>query len=129
MPVCSVRVMCLPDDARVAFSGCTVVVGRFCFCPWHLCLLVPLFNFCPVVHWDFILVGCTGFSMFLDLFQPVGLLMLKPSSFNIILRPFTIIGLGTPGREGGQHPIVQAIHGRFMARGRGSYPLLVCVAL
>ena len=54
--------------------------------------------------------------------------MLKPSSVNIIPRPFTIIGLGTPGREGGQHPIVQAIHGRFMARGRGSYPLLVCVA-
>ncbi len=54
--------------------------------------------------------------MFLDLFQPVGLLMLKPSSVNIIPRPFTIIGLGTPGREGGQHPIVQAIHGRFMAR-------------
>ncbi len=129
MPVCSVRVMCLPDDARVAFSGCTVVVGRFCFCPWHLCLLVPSFNFCPVVHWDFILVGSTGFSMFLDLFQPVGLLMLKPSSVNIIPRPFTIIGLGTPGREGGQHPIVQAIHGRFMARGRGSYPLLVCVTL
>ena len=104
-------------------------LAGFCFCPWHLCLLVPLFNFCPVVHWDFILVGCTGFSMFLDLFQPVGLLMLKPSSVNIIPRPFTIIGLGTPGREGGQHPIVQAIHGRFMARGRGSYPLLVCVAL
>ena len=67
--------------------------------------------------------------MFPDLFQPVGLLMLKPSSVNIIPRPFTIIGLGTPGHEGGQHPIVQAIRGSFMAQGRGSYPLLVCIAL
>ena len=60
--------------------------------------------------------------MFLDLFQPVGLLMLKPSSVNIIPRPFNIIGLGTPGREGNQHPIVQAIHGCFTAQGRAHIP-------
>jgi hypothetical protein len=56
-----------------------------------------------------------------------GVAHVVPSLVNLTPEPFTIIGFGTPGREDGQHPIAQAIHGCFMARGRGSYSLFVCL--
>ena len=66
--------------------------GYFCF----------RLNFCPMVHSDFVLVGCMGILQFFRSWLTSGVahVDIMLSILTSTPKPFTIIDLGTPGHEG-----------------------------